>query len=136
MILADTSAWIEFLRGTNSSVDRRMVPLVADGRELAVTDPVIMEITSGARSDVQERAHRRLLARCVTFGLETPTDFDGAATIYRRCRSVGVTPRGLIDCMIAAVARRNGLTLLARDMDLARIADIVGIELDPASLEG
>ena len=134
MILADTSAWIEFLRGTDSSVDRRMVELVAAGHELAITDPVIMEIASGARTDVQERAHRRLLTRCVMFGFEPPTDFDGATTIYRRCRSVGVTPRGLIDCMIAAVARRNGLTLLAYDIDLARIAGVTGIALDPASL--
>jgi hypothetical protein len=27
-------------------------------------------------------------------------DFDAAARIYRRCRQAGVTPRGLVDCMI------------------------------------
>ncbi len=134
MILADTSAWIDFLRGTDSPVDRRMVELIGDGHELAVTEPVLMEVAAGARSAAQEHAHRRLLTRCVMFPFDTPTDFDGAVAIYRRCRSVGVTPRGLIDCMIAAVARRHDALLLARDVDLARIAEVIGIELEPASL--
>jgi predicted nucleic acid-binding protein len=65
---------------------------------------------------------------------ETPTDFEGAAAIYQRCRAVGVTPRGLLDCTIAHVALRTGATLLSNDVDLARVAQVVGIKLDEASL--
>jgi predicted nucleic acid-binding protein len=61
-------------------------------------------------------------------------DFEGAARIYRTCRRVGVTPRGMIDCMIAAVARRHGAVMLARDVDMARVGRVVGIDLDDASL--
>jgi predicted nucleic acid-binding protein len=57
-------------------------------------------------------------------------DFDAAARIYRACRRVGVTPRGMVDCMIAAVAARHGASLLAHDADLARIAGVLGIEVD------
>jgi hypothetical protein len=60
-------------------------------------------------------------------------DFDGAARIYRRCRAAGITPRGLLDCMIATVAWREQASLLTFDADLCRIADVIGIELDPAS---
>lgn len=60
--------------------------------------------------------------------------FEGAVQIYRRCRASGVTPRGMVDCMIAAVASRRGTTLLAYDADLGRVARVVGIELDAASL--
>lgn len=35
--------------------------------------------------------------------------------------------------MIAAVAWREGASLLAQDIDLVRIANVIGIELDPAS---
>jgi hypothetical protein len=35
--------------------------------------------------------------------------------------------------MIAAVAWRNGVSLLAQDVDLQRLGHIVGIELDQAS---
>jgi predicted nucleic acid-binding protein len=48
----------------------------------------------------------------------------------RRCRQPGMTPRGLVDCMIAAVARRHEATLLACDIYLDRVAGVVGIELD------
>ncbi len=36
--------------------------------------------------------------------------------------------------MIAAVAWRSGATLLAQDIDLFRVAEVVGIELDEASI--
>jgi predicted nucleic acid-binding protein len=54
--------------------------------------------------------------------------------IYRRCRKAGVTPCGLIDRMIAAVAWRREASVLAHDADLDRVATVIGIELDRASL--
>jgi predicted nucleic acid-binding protein len=57
-------------------------------------------------------------------------DFDGATRIYRTCRRAGVTPRGMVDCMIAAVAMRHGAGLLAADSDLDRVAAVMGIDLD------
>lgn len=60
-------------------------------------------------------------------------DFDGAATIYRSCRQVGVTPGGLVDCMIASVALRHGASLLVQDADLRRVAEVIGLELDAGS---
>jgi predicted nucleic acid-binding protein len=38
----------------------------------------------------------------------------------------------MVDCMIAAVAFRQGATLLSRDADLERVARVVGIDLDSA----
>jgi predicted nucleic acid-binding protein len=40
----------------------------------------------------------------------------------------------MVDCLIASVARRHEATLLAQDADISRIARVVGIELDQASL--
>jgi predicted nucleic acid-binding protein len=45
-----------------------------------------------------------------------------------------VTPRGMVDCMIASVAWRREATLLAHDADMDRVAGVVGIALDEASL--
>jgi predicted nucleic acid-binding protein len=36
--------------------------------------------------------------------------------------------------MIASVARRHDATLLAHDADISRVANVVGIEMDTASL--
>ncbi|MDP9407058.1 MAG: PIN domain nuclease [Actinomycetota bacterium] len=133
MILADTSAWVEYDRATGSQVHHRLRDLISDDGPVAVTEPVIAEVLAGARDDNRERQLRRLLERFDLLPFEAALDFDGAVRIYRRCRSAGVTPRGLVDCMVAAVALRHGATLLARDVDLVRIAEVMPLLLDEAA---
>ncbi len=130
MILVDSSAWVEYDRATGSPVDTRLTQLVSDHGELAVTEPVIMEVAAGAVNDARETDLRRLLGRFELLRFDPVVDFDAAARIYRACRRVGITPRGMVDCMIASVAARHGARLLAQDADLARIASVVGIEVD------
>jgi predicted nucleic acid-binding protein len=134
VILADTSAWVEYDRGTRSDVDRRIAELIGNEGPLAVTEPVVMEVVAGARNNQREADLRRLLGRCHLLGFDAVADFDAAGRIYRQCRRAGVTPRGLVDCMIASVAHRHGASLLALDTDLSRVATVIGIELDHASL--
>jgi predicted nucleic acid-binding protein len=107
--------------------------LIASEGPLSVTEPVIMEVLAGARSDQRELDLRRLLSRFTLLRFDAAADFDAAARIYRRCRRAGFTPRGMVDCMITAVAWRLGASLLAQDVDLQRLGQIVGIELDQQS---
>jgi hypothetical protein len=131
--LADTSAWVEYDNATGSGVDARLRELIASGGPIAVTEPIVMEILAGARDGQREGDLRRLLQRFRLVGFDAACDFDAAAAIYRRCRAAGVTPRGMVDCMIAAVAWRSGSTLLAYDVDLDRVARVMGITMDRAS---
>lgn len=133
MILADTSAWVEYDRATGSAVDKRVAELIAADGPLMVTEPVVMEVLAGARDDTRENDLRRLLLRAGLLHFDSTTDFDAATRIYRRCRRSGITPRGMIDCMIAAVAWRRGASLLCCDADLNRVAQVIGIDLDQAS---
>ncbi len=133
MILVDTSAWVEFDRATGSAVDRRLTVLIETDAPVAVTEPVIMEVTAGARSDARERDLCRLLLRFRLLRFDPVIDFDAATRIYRRCRAAGVTPRGMVDCMIASVALRQDASLLAQDVDLHRVAGVLGIETDEAA---
>lgn len=134
MILVDTSAWIEFDRATGSTVDLRLTELISREAEVAVTDPVVAEVVAGARTDEREAGLRRLLGRFELLAFDSVADFDSTAIVYRRCRRAGITPRGLYDCMIAAVALRHDVPVLAHDADLARIAEVTPLRLDPASL--
>ena len=133
MILVDTSAWVEFDRATGSPTDRRLTALIRRDGPVAVTEPVVMEVLAGARSEQREEDLRRLLLRFDLLPFDAAADFDGAVRIYRRCRAAGVTPRGLLDCMIASVAWRHGASILAHDADLRRVGEIVGIELDAST---
>jgi predicted nucleic acid-binding protein len=134
VILADTSAWVEYDRATGSRAHLRLKRLIETGGPVAVTEPVIMEVLAGARDDRREADLRGLLGSFELLGFDAVSDFDGAVRIYRRCRAAGVTPRGMIDCMIAAVAWRRGATLLSHDADMDRVARVIEVELDDASL--
>jgi len=134
VILADTSAWVEYDRATGSAVDGRLSALIETEGPLSVTQPVVMEVLAGARNEQREADLRRLLLRFEFLPFDAVTDFDAAVTIYRRCRRAGITPRGMLDCMIGAVAWRQRAALLAHDADLDRVARVVGIDLDDASL--
>jgi predicted nucleic acid-binding protein len=134
VILTDTSAWVEFDRATGSAVDIRVRQLIETEGPLAVTEPVLMEVLAGARDGQGEQRLRRLMMSFSLLTFDPVADFEGAATVYRRCRADGVTPRGLLDCMIAAVAWRRGASLLSHDVDMDRVASVIGLTLDDASL--
>jgi predicted nucleic acid-binding protein len=124
LILIDTSAWIEFLRDTGSSVCRRVDFLLDD--DLATCHPVRMEVLAGARDERHLNDLRRLLARASLLPTRA-TDFEEAAALFRACRRGGDTVRRLIDCLIAATAIRLGVSVLHSDNDfdvLARHSDL------------
>ncbi len=119
VILIDTSAWIEFLRNTGTTVCHVVDELLAE--EIAVCDAVRMEVLAGARDESHLVSLRRLLARAAVI----PTlaaDYDDAAALYRRCRRQGETVRRLIDCLIAATAIRAGAPILHNDADFDVLA--------------
>lgn len=119
-VLADTSAWVEFLRRTGSAVNTRVRHALL-ANELATTDPVVLEVLAGVRDDDADRV-RALLDFCVQLPQEPWTDAEVGASLYRACRKAGETPRSLIDCTIAAVAIRADVPVLQRDRDYQVIA--------------
>lgn len=119
MILVDSSAWIEFLRDTGSPVAEEVDRLLAV--DIAITDPVLMEVLAGARDEQHLHKLRGLLGRAHLIHCG-PGDFETAALLYRRCRAHGETIRRLIDCLIAAVAIRAGVPVLQADADFAALA--------------
>ena len=119
MILVDTSAWIEFLRNTGSTVCTLVDEVLA--REVAICDAVRMEVLAGARDESHLLSLRRLLARAAVIPTRA-TDYDDAAALYRRCRRQGETVRKLIDCLIASSAIRAGVPILHDDADFDVLA--------------
>ena len=131
MILVDTSAWVEYDRATESVVDRYLTDLITHNADIAVTEPVMMEVLAGAKGDSAAGRLRRLLFSFDWIASDAQADFEAAAKVYRACRSGGVTPRGLIDCMIASIAIRSGARVLAADGDFKRMAGIIPLPIEP-----
>jgi len=134
VILADTSAWVEYDRATGSGADTTLTELIrCGGDDLVVTEPVLMEVLAGAVDETRSRQLRRLLTSFGWVPVDSVADFEGASKIYRNCRSAGITPRGLIDCMIANIAIRGGHQLLTADRDFAAMATVVPLRLSPVA---
>jgi hypothetical protein len=127
VILIDTSAWVEFLRDTGSSVCHRVEAVLE--RDIATCDPIRMEVLAGARDEWHLVSLRRLLARASLLPVAS-ADYEEAAALYRLCRRGGETVRSLSDCLIAAVAMRTGVALLHHDRDFAALARHTTLRID------
>jgi predicted nucleic acid-binding protein len=120
--LADSSAWIEYLRGTGSPVALRF-DAVFDADELMTTEPVVMELLAGIGSNGDERRIRGMLSTATLLPVRNLAPWETAAAISRVCRDAGDTIAGRLDCLVAAVALRDGVEVLHADRDFDRIAD-------------
>lgn len=129
MTLIDTSAWVEFLRGTDSAVCNRVDTLL--GTDHSTTDPIVMEVLAGARDARHLRDLRSLVGRAQLIRCNS-ADFLAASAIHRECRRTGETVRRLIDCLIAAVAIRHDVPLLHLDSDFHTIARNTRLRVVPA----
>jgi len=127
VILVDTSAWVEFLRDTGSAVCARVDDLLAS--DITTCDPIRMEVLAGARDEGHLGDLRGLLARAIVLGTE-PVDYEQAAAIYRRCRRHGEVVRSPINCLIAAIATRNGVPIVHLDTDFEVIRRHTTLQVD------
>ena len=129
MIVVDSSAWIEFLRGTGSTADATVRAELAVDGVLGVVDVVRLELLAGASTDRQVTVVTRLLARAVALPTLSPADHEHAALLYRSVRRSGQTVRSLTDCLVAAVALRVDAPVLARDRDYEVLASVSPLRL-------
>ena len=125
---------MELDRGTNSPAHRKLVALIAEGgQDVAVTEPVLMEVLGGAKD---ERGHRQLynlLTSVSWLAVDHVADFEGAARISRICRANDVAPPGYIVCMIANIALRTGSEILTADQDFHRVAELFPLKIAAVS---
>lgn len=129
LILVDSSAWVEFLRGTGSPVNTQVRSLLESRTVLATTEPIVMEVLAGARNEGHLRMLRRLVLGCQMIPLRGLSDYEEAADIYRTCRQAGLTVRRLVDCLIATVAITANAPLLHADSDFDLIAQRTALRI-------
>lgn len=133
MILVDSSVWIAFLRGTGGAAAARLEGLISSDRELAITEPVIMELLAGAVAPRERARVEALVNGLPLIPIDPVGDFRDAADLYRASATNGHPIRSMTDCLIAAVAIRRGLPLLQQDRDFAFLAEVAPLHLEPVA---
>lgn len=145
MILVDTSAWVDFLRGVDSAATAAVRQLISRRHdELVMCEPIAMELLVGAadapavariRQPVPAKPGQALAASNVErltdglpwLGFEPILDFRSAAGLHRLARAGGETVRSIVDCLIAAVALRHDATLVHKDRDFEVLARVTSL---------
>ena len=123
MYIVDSSAWIEYLRGTGSRAHLEVRAMARQPSPTAgVTEPVIMELLAGARDSADFRKLRRLTTAMPLCGIDPVCDYTEGAALYKLLRNEGLTIRSITDCLIAAIAWRRDATVVHADADFDRIA--------------
>jgi predicted nucleic acid-binding protein len=84
---------------------------------------------AGARDQPQLAALQSMLAGFTHVAASSPHDHDVAAGLFRSARATGKTVRSLIDCLIAAMAVRLEVPVLAQDRDFEVLASVSALRL-------
>jgi predicted nucleic acid-binding protein len=124
--LVDSSVWILTFKIKNPLRIESLVEL----EEIVTCLPVIQEVLQGFRDQAAFRiAREAMFALPVVESLMTHEVYSYAVDLFRSARRSGLTIRSGIDCLIAACALRNGLTILHRDRDYQQLAKISALEV-------
>jgi predicted nucleic acid-binding protein len=121
--LADTSVWA---RNGRAGFEWFAAAL-EDGR-IAVCDQIAMELLWSARDLADFGATEAALLACPWFAIK-PADWDEARRVFRELAGRGPLHHRQVkipDLLIAAVAGRNGLTIVHYDSDYEIIASVTG----------
>lgn len=122
-ILVDTSIWIAILRG-DIKVER------TNYRSYLTCGPIVQEVLQGFDDDPASHRYSDLFLNVPRLSDPLPSElFIAAADIYRQGRRRGLTIRSTMDCLIAAIALDNGVTLWHRDRDFDNIAQFTNLKV-------
>jgi predicted nucleic acid-binding protein len=128
VIVADTSAWIDYFRGVVAPHTDALDRALSESR-IIIGDLILVELLQGFSSEREFQIAKQLME-----GLEY-RDFVGrdmamaAAQNYRALRRQGITVRKTIDVLIATFCMENGFGLIHNDRDFDPMEQLLGLRV-------
>ena len=136
-MLIDTSVLVALFKDRSGAVAHALRELL-DGRSFYLTRFTQMELLQGARDEKEWLKLSDYLADQDYLEIEED-GWASAARLYYELRRQGLTVRSVIDCCIAGIALRHGVTLLHNDRDFLAIAKLRALkhfQFDAAGVTG
>lgn len=124
MILIDTSVWIPFFKDNSNHAGLFVEDLLLQREKVCINAVIEMEILQGIRDDHVFKSIKSYLLDFQYFPELSKQHWSTASDIYRSCRKQGVTIRRSLDCLIAANAMINNLTVAHIDRDFELIKKV------------
>ena len=126
MIVADTSVWIDYVKGIDAP-HTNILDYELIYNRVVTGDIIMVEFLQGFKND-----REYLIAKQIMENLEY-RDFLGkeiaiqAANNYRKLRKQGITVRKTIDVIIATFCIENRFPLIHNDRDFDPMEEILGL---------
>lgn len=102
------------MRGNLRASGAHLERLLERGADVAVTEPVMMELLAGCRTDREVAATRRALLGLTLARVGGLDTYERGAAVARACLRAGEPVRSGMDCLVAAVAIRDGCNAAPR----------------------
>ena len=126
MILVDSSVWIDYFNGTETT-ETTLLDEYLTTDTICIGDIILAEVLQGFRSDKDYRLARELLLELPIFQIMTPELALISADNYRKLRKEGITVRKSVDNWIATFCIENKISLLFGDKDFNPYVDQLGL---------
>jgi predicted nucleic acid-binding protein len=128
MIVADTSVWIDYVRGIDAPHTDLLDYELLHNR-IITGDIIIVEFLQGFRNEKDIKAARQLMDSLEYYDFLGKEVALEAAANFRRLRKSGITVRKTIDVIIATFCLENGFELLHNDRDFDPMEKYLGLKV-------
>jgi len=126
MILVDSSVWINYFNGTETT-ETALLDGYLTSDTICIGDMILAEVLQGFRSDKDYKKARVLLLELPIFQIMTPDLALIGAENYRKLRKRGITVRKSVDNWIATFCIQNRTPLLFSDRDFDPFVEHLGL---------
>lgn len=126
MILVDSSVWIDYFSG-NDSTEADFLDRILGNRAVAIGDLILTEVLQGFRHEKDYKVARSLLEELTLFELLGKEMAIKSADNFRKLRKKGITIRKTADVIIASYCIEHNLPLLFSDKDFRPFTEHLGL---------
>ena len=128
MIVADTSAWIDYVRGIEATHTNVLHEALLHQRVIT-GDIIIVEFLQGFRNEKDYRKAKQIMDSLEYHDFLGRENAVKAAQNFRKLRKQGITIRKTIDVIIATFCIENGYELVHNDRDFDSMEKVLGLKI-------
>jgi predicted nucleic acid-binding protein len=128
MIVADTSVWIDYVKGIVAP-HTNLLDFELLHNRVITGDLIIVEFLQGFRNENDYRKAKQIMDSLEYHDLAGKDISIKAAQNFRRLRKNGVTVRKTIDVIIATFCIENDFELIHNDRDFDPMEEMLGLKV-------
>ncbi len=128
MIVVDTSAWIDYVRGIDAPHTNILDEELERGR-IVTGDLIIAEFLQGFRNEKDFEKARRMMESLEYHDFVGKEIAIQAAQNFKKLKRSGATPRKTVDVIIATFCIENGHELIHNDRDYDPMERVLGLRV-------